>query len=655
MTSSKRLRRLQALNNQIDRLDRRLNDLKQRENLLSHWRLGSFTLLFLVGGAIFVTWGALAWAIASLVLLVPFALTVRWHREIEGGINRHEILRDLKQVQAARMALDWEHLPPGQPVHVEEDHPFAADLDLIGNRSLLRVLDVSITKEGGQRLCDWLLEIEPNPKRTADRQTLVSELIRMQALRDRLILNASLASGRIDEGRFKLSTMRAGDKTGDSKWSGELLLQWLGKDVDTGSLRLILLVLMLMVPLNLILLAGFINGLLPPIWLASWFVYGAIMVSQSPRTSPLFQDAAYLNDSLRRLAGIFNTLERRSFEQSPALKELLLPITEDGRRPSEQLGKANRLLSAAGLRFNPFVALLVNAVVPWDVFIAYRLGIFKKNLVLLLPGWLDIWYRLEALSGLANFGILFPDATFATFVELEADDSNFDGYRQRIDKDHVPAFDAINLGHPLIAEGVRVHNDFTIKTMGTLLIVTGSNMSGKSTFLRSIGVNICLAQAGAPVLADSLRLVPFRIGASITVSDSLIDGFSYFYAEVRRLKALLDSLQQPHRYPLFFLVDEIFRGTNNRERLIGSRAYVGALAGCFGVGIIATHDLELVKLAEAISSIHNAHFRDDIDNGRMVFDYKLRQGPCPTTNALKIMRQAGLPVDDNMLAEIESA
>ncbi len=170
-------------------------------------------------------------------------------------------------------------------------------------------------------------------------------------------------------------------------------------------------------------------------------------------------------------------------------------------------------------------------------------------------------------------------------------------------------------------------------------------MAGKSSFLRTIGVNICLALAGAPVLADSLSLVPFRTAASITVTDSLTDGFSFFYAEVRRLKALLEELERPHPYPLFFLIDEIFRGTNNRERLIGSRSYVKALLGSFAAGAIATHDLELVKLADENSDIRNAHFRDGVQGELMVFDYKLHTGPCPTTNALKIMQLAGLPVD----------
>jgi DNA mismatch repair ATPase MutS len=159
-----------------------------------------------------------------------------------------------------------------------------------------------------------------------------------------------------------------------------------------------------------------------------------------------------------------------------------------------------------------------------------------------------------------------------------------------------------------------------------------------------VGVNLALAQAGGPVNAHRLRTVPFRLFTCMGISDSVTDGFSFFYAEVRRLKSLLAELERAHPLPLLFGIDEIFRGTNNRERLIGSRAYVRSLAGKHGLGLIATHDLELARLADEVSQVVNYHFRDHVVDGRMAFDYTLRPGPCPTTNALKIMRLEGLPV-----------
>ena len=163
-------------------------------------------------------------------------------------------------------------------------------------------------------------------------------------------------------------------------------------------------------------------------------------------------------------------------------------------------------------------------------------------------------------------------------------------------------------------------------------------------FLRTLGVSLRMAYAGGVVCAETLSVRPLRLFSSIRVTDSLEDGISFFYAEVKRLRALLDAFEEDNALPLFFLIDEIFRGTNNRERLLGSRAYVEALVGGNGVGLIATHDLELVTLAEARPLVRNLHFREEVTNRRMVFDYVLRPGPCPTTNALTIMAMEGLPV-----------
>jgi DNA mismatch repair ATPase MutS len=184
--------------------------------------------------------------------------------------------------------------------------------------------------------------------------------------------------------------------------------------------------------------------------------------------------------------------------------------------------------------------------------------------------------------------------------------------------------------------------------MGEVIVITGSNMSGKSTFLRTVGVNLCLAYAGAPVNAAYLKTNLSRLFTCIQVSDSLTDGISYFYAEVRRLKALLDALEKKHDLPLFFLIDEIFRGTNNRERQIGGRAFVQSLIGGHGAGLISTHDLELIVLAEELAEVSNFHFQEEVTQGRMLFDYKVRPGPSRTTNALQIMQMEGLPVETSV-------
>ena len=267
-------------------------------------------------------------------------------------------------------------------------------------------------------------------------------------------------------------------------------------------------------------------------------------------------------------------------------------------------------------------------LVPWDFFFTYRLEKLKKEIALLLPRCLNAWYELEALNSLANFAWLNPGYTFPEILSNST------------------RFHAGGLGHPLIKPEYKICNDLELDEQRRIVILTGSNMAGKSTFLRSVGLNLCLAYAGAPVNAERLHISLFRLFTCIQVSDSVQDGLSYFYAEVKRLKLLLSAVEFEDDLPILFLIDEIFRGTNNRERHIGSHAFIRALSSRKNaLGIIATHDLELTKLADEIPGIANFHFREEVGDGRMVFDYQLRSGPCPTTNALKIMRIEGLPVD----------
>jgi DNA mismatch repair ATPase MutS len=203
-----------------------------------------------------------------------------------------------------------------------------------------------------------------------------------------------------------------------------------------------------------------------------------------------------------------------------------------------------------------------------------------------------------------------------------------------------------DLGHPLLPPDQKVRNSFALQQTGEGVLITGSNMAGKSTFLKSLGLNQVLAQAGTVVDASRYQAPLLRVVCCIRVSDSINDGLSYFYAEVTRLKVLLQAIEAEHPLPVLFLVDEIFKGTNNRERLLGSRAYIQALTGKNALGGVSTHDLELVKLADSNPLLQNYHFREQIIDGQMVFDYTLRPGPCPTTNALRIMALAGLPVPD---------
>jgi DNA mismatch repair ATPase MutS len=333
---------------------------------------------------------------------------------------------------------------------------------------------------------------------------------------------------------------------------------------------------------------------------------------------------------LEQLAGVFHLFERFSFREGSRLRALCAPFQEPARRPSRQLAQLTRVVAAMGARGNPVLWFLLNALLPWDLFLVHQLQRRQAAIAGQVSGWMRVWFRLEALGSLATYAYLNPHTSLPHMLS---------GAGEAVG----PVFRAQAIGHPLLPEAEKVRNDFEVGGLGQVSLITGSNMAGKSVFLKTVGVNLALAQAGGPVDAALLVTIPLRLFSSLQVSDSVTGGLSYFYAEVKRLKALLDALERSRPTPLCFLIDEIFRGTNNRERLTGSRAYVRALAGKRGIGFIATHDLELARLAEEITPVKNYHFRDRVEKGRMTFDYKIRPGPSPTTNALKIMEIEGLP------------
>jgi hypothetical protein len=362
-------------------------------------------------------------------------------------------------------------------------------------------------------------------------------------------------------------------------------------------------------------------------------IYAGVYLFAYRDLKDAFSQAHHLSTALDKFRAVLIYLERYRYQPDSSLQQLCQPFWQADRRPSAYLKRISLLTSAISISGNPVVWLLINAVVPWDVFFTYRLEQYKLAMKTLLPEWLDAWYELEALNSLANFAYLNPGYAFPELDGIGGSDEAL--------------FLSKALGHPLIPDEAKVCNDFILEKLGEVVLITGSNMSGKSTFLRTVGVNLCLAFAGSPVNASLMRTKSFRLFSVIQVSDSLTDGISYFYAEVRRLRELLNALDTDHEHPLFFLIDEIFRGTNNRERQIGGQAFVTNLVGGKGMGLISTHDLDLVTFTEDLPEVINYHFQEDVTQGRLIFDYQLRPGPSKTTNALAIMRMEGLPVESS--------
>jgi hypothetical protein len=606
--------RFEQLDKQIARLGRRGEFLNQISR--KYWN--ARRVIFVAGALLALAFcnfagSRVAWFIAAL-LAVVFAIVTIFHTRVRDSITRNSLLIDIKHVQIARINLDWNRIPAADPDPLIAGHPFESDLDITGERSLHRLLDCAVTKEGSERLKSWLLNPRPDAEAMQHRQKLVRELKSHSVFRDKLQLLSAFA---------RISSV--GPTRSKSRWNSKILVDWLEQSGPKRSLLPTLILLTSLAALNLICVWLWLYELIPRIWPLVFLIYVAVTLLSQSKIATAWDELQDLEKALTHFKAVFRYLESRCYQNMPGLAEICSPFGVEGKQPSVEIRKLGRLAAALGVRTNPLLALLFNSLVPWDFYFSYKLNQVKKEIAHLMPSWLDAWHELETLNSLANFAYLNPDYVFP---ELTDDD-----------------FAVRRLGHPLLKPQSKVCNDFELGQDQTIVILTGSNMAGKSTFLRTVGVNLALAYAGAPVNASSMQTSLFRLFTCIKVSDSVQDGLSYFYAEVKRLQALLAATGIEDDLPVLFLIDEIFRGTNSRERLIGSRSYIRELSQRRALGLVATHDLELIKLADEIKGVTNYHFREEVLDSRMVFDYRLRPGPCPTTNALKIMRLEGLPVE----------
>lgn len=614
--SGKTQERLAILERQVERVERLTHKLDLYNNQWWTTKLGIIfagVVLFVLGLNIFRVLGF----VFVLLAIIAFLLAERSHEKVRKSFLRAQFLLRVQRHQIARIRLDWRHIPTFyEEASGEEDHPFEYDLDITGERSLHRLLNTGVSAEGGRRLLGWLLNRTPDLETIRERQVMIRELMPMTLFREKLMLHSLMAT-----------------RVSAEEWEGEQLLEWLQTphQQPVTTRQLVLPTILSLWTLASVLLFMFYHTPILSFVVPGLLSLGYYLSTRRSR-GKITVDAFYLFTSLNQLHTIFEFLESYRYGQHLNLKRLCEPFYRRSEyRPSVLLRKLSRLSNAARLESSEVLGLIVNTLLPWDVYVAFFLQRYKAQVAQLLPDWLEIWFELEALCSLANFAYLNPDYIIPDVVKTSPGQET-------------SVFHARGLGHPLIPVDKKVVNDFDLERPGEVLLITGSNMAGKSTFLRTLGINLCLAYAGGPVNADTFQVSLFEIYACIRVTDSLADGYSYFYAEVRRLRGLLTRLEEKPPYPIFFLIDEIFKGTNNRERLIGSTAYIHALVGQHCVGAISTHDLELVKLAETLPEIRNFHFREDVVNGQMVFDYKLREGPCPTTNALKIMQMEGLPV-----------
>jgi hypothetical protein len=539
--------------------------------------------------------GPLATAGLFVVLSVIIALLERRSRQHESEVGYYQA--GLARLEGHKVEGAFEGSRFADPAH-----PYALDLDIFGPASLFSMLCAARTGAGQSTLARWLTQAAP-VEQVKLRQQAVAELRGLLPLRRDLWLAGGTVGKEVREDALEAWLTAPAAPVSPSQRLGTLLFGLSG-----------VAALYAFVEPRLLGLAAVV------VLLQRLFVmrYRALVKKVEANVSK----RAY---ELRVIARVAALLERQRF-QSTALASLRAGISHDGKPASYHVYRLVRLVDWLESRHNQMFAVIAWALLLPEQ-LAFAIEAWRARYGSLAARWLEAIGEMEALASLATFSFEHPAYPFP---DLGAAAS-------------LPSFAATGLGHPLIPASSRVTNDVRLDANCRLLVVTGSNMSGKSTLLRSVGVNVALAQAGAPVCATQMSLVPLQIGASLRAQDSLEQGVSRFFAEIKRLHAILATAA--HAPPVLFLLDEILNGTNSQDRREGGEAVVRKLLERGAIGLVTTHDLALSALAEAPGIRGaNIHFQDTLEGDRLVFDYKIRPGVVTRRNALDLMRMVGIDV-----------
>ncbi len=553
--------------------------------------------------------GLTAWTVYGYHLLSPLWLVVPVAAFVVLSVVHERILRQRRR--AARAAKFYENgiariegRWAGKGISgIEYDdaaHPYAEDLDLFGKGSLFELLCTARLRTGEQTLAKWLLA-PAAPEEIRSRHEAIEELRPRLDLREDL----ALAGDEIRSGIHPPDLIR---------WSeAPILLDSRGVRITAASLAA--------AALASVAVWG-VFGWIEPL-LAVFIVEASLHLHFRKRIARVVDavgDPAY---GLALLSAVLERIEREPFT-SPRLVALRRALDTRGLPPSRLIAKLNRLIELLDSRDNVAVRVIGPPLL-WTTQLAFAVEAWRKQNGAAVRTWIEAVGEIEAFGSFASYAYEHP---LDPFPEIAGDGC---------------CFDAEAIAHPLLHETKAVRNDVILAGDQRVLIVSGSNMSGKSTLLRTVGINAVLAMAGAPVRARRLRITPVCVGASIRTLDSLQGGTSRFFAEVKRLRLLVELTKQPA--PLLFLLDELLHGTNSHDRKIGGEAVVRSLVERGAFGLLTTHDLALADIAGVLAPYaENVHFEDRIDNGNITFDYKLRPGVVRKSNALELMRSVGLEV-----------
>jgi hypothetical protein len=600
----------------IEQLGQQENLLARRSQQITRWR--GLTFLPAVGLLLY------GWSSGSAnhieywlaaVLLGVFAVLVGAHERLSAQLVTCQQRRIINEQQIQRRQRVWTGLPVPHVQVPDDVAALSRDLDLFGSASVFQWLCLAQTPLGILRLRDWLI-CPPDPTTTTARQEAVRRLAHNTQLREELQLRGRLValSGKGPD-RFLAWTESPG-------WlAARTQLKWL--------VRVLALIMLLLIT----------TALFTPYRLAAFFGIVALVVVHLiinllyvPPIHDLFEIVASRQNDVTQYRAALSVL-RDLPSDCTKFVEIRRSLGRDAEEPLRCLDSLSRRVRLAAARHSPLWGipyLFLQWFLLWDFHVLSVIEAWQVRHGQRARQWFEALAELEALASLSAVAFDNPSWAFA-----------------QVDRQHT-CFAAGQLGHPLLGDDVRVANDVQIGPPGTFLLVSGSNMSGKSTLLRAVGVNVLLGQAGSPTCSVDCKMPPLEVATSMRIGDSLVDGVSFYMAELRRLKQIVDLAvdRSSDRPRLLYLLDEILQGTNSAERHIAVMRVVRHLLDTGAIGAMSTHDLELARSRELADACQSVHFREQIverdGTSVMTFDYRMRPGVATTTNALKLLELVGL-------------
>lgn len=543
----------------------------------------------------------------NLIILITiffagvFLVLIFYHNNILEYKKRLDLLININEKGLKRLSGEFKNFEDNGLEYLDSEHPFINDLDVFGNNSIFQFINSTTTKGGRAELVKLLKrERVLNKSEIQDRQQAIKELGEKIEWRQSLIVESSLRKSK----DIDLNSL--------FKWSR-------GKE-NSSPLRVSIACTFILVTVFSIYLG--IKGLIPESFLLLDLMVNFIVVKiLSKGMTNELELFEFIKNSIYGYSKILSLIEDENFN-SLYLKKLCNKLKNENSSCKDQMKKLSSILEWAGNSAHNAYYLLLNVFVFSDVFLMRNLDNWREKNGDKLEEWLNVMHEVDALCSISNLSFDNGDWTYPIILNKNE-------------------IEGINVGHPLLGERA-VKNTFSLSGEHKVSLITGSNMSGKSTFLRTLGVNLVLSYIGAPVCAEKFSCGIMNIYTCMRTKDNLEESISSFYAEILRIKILIEACKRDEK--VFFLLDEIFKGTNSKDRHTGATVLVKQLIESGGVGLVSTHDLELCDLENENKSIINYNFREFYEDNKIKFDYILRKGRSETQNAIHLMKLAGIDI-----------